>query len=108
MSRHGKRSTEKSLISIIVPLEMKAALVARAEAENRTLSNYLATHITAFAQSLKETAPAVPAHLKVIEGTGKDVESVSDPVIVAGASTHTYRAGQKAPAKKKEAKKTKG
>lgn len=42
----------------------------------------------------------VPPFMKVIEGTKVDQPPVSPPEILAGASTHTYRAGQKAAAKK--------
>ncbi len=48
MSRHGKIAQDQTKATFILSKELKKQLIALAKAENRTLSNYLSTHLESY------------------------------------------------------------
>jgi len=64
MSRHGKIAEDKALLGFVIPRDLKERLRELAEAENRTLSNFLVTRLTAMIEEIDRAAKPEPKSAK--------------------------------------------
>gem|GEM_PF-4153145 len=64
MSRHGKFAEDKTVIGFVVPKVLKARLADLAASENRTLSNFLVTVLSQYADTHAPAENAKPAKKK--------------------------------------------